>query len=538
VTRAITLLTLQVRRERWLLPAWMGGIVGLYLAVAVAIGREFAGEDERRAIAVLAAGNPAFLFLRGLPDGIEVGALVFFQGFSFLAVLIALMNTFLIVRHTRADEEKGRSELLVPTGIARTAELRTALTIAVAADLIVALAIAGIGLALGFGPAPSVLTGSALGVLGILFAAVAALAAQLMPSSRGANGVAAALVGIAYVVRGIGDALGTATDPTRVEPSWFALLSPIGWAQATMPYSTADARPVIALAIAAVVAGALALTAARARDLGASLLPERGGRERWAGADATRLSARLQRPAVIGWTIGVIVLGGVAGGLAPVVSDAVDSNAALAELIANLAPGLRGDTEALFTIALLGIAGALAAAAGITAILRLHTDESEGRAEVLLTTRLRRIGWLVRQLIVAAGTMIVVAIAAATAAGVGLALAGGELQALWDAYATVAVHLPAGAIFVAITAVVFAAAPRLAVTVGWGAFVLGLIVGQLGDLLALPDWLQDVSPFHHVPAYPLQEIDVLAESGMLAITLLLAGFALLAFRFRDVKGGD
>jgi hypothetical protein len=41
-----------------------------------------------------------------------------------------------------------------------------------------------------------------------------------------------------------------------------------------------------------------------------------------------------------------------------------------------------------------------------------------------------------------------------------------------------------------------------------------------------------------VPAYPLQEIDVLAESGMLATTLLLAGFALLAFRFRDVKGGD
>ena len=101
------LLAARVRRDRWVVPIWIGGIAMLALATSSAIGSQFAEEAERSAIITLAAANPAFLFLRGLPDGSSVGAVAFFQAFTFTAVLAGLMSTFLVVRHTRTDEELG-----------------------------------------------------------------------------------------------------------------------------------------------------------------------------------------------------------------------------------------------------------------------------------------------------------------------------------------------------------------------------------------------------------------------------------------------
>src|SRR5690606_34626605 len=115
----------------------------------------------------------------------------------------------------------------------------------------------GLGLALGYEPRSAVVMGLAIGSIGVCFAGVAALVAQIMPSPRGANGVAAAVVGAAYLVRGIGDALGTATDLTHVTPSWISMLSPIGWAQASAPFSAANPLPLLAVVgLGAVTAGA------------------------------------------------------------------------------------------------------------------------------------------------------------------------------------------------------------------------------------------------------------------------------------------
>jgi ABC-2 type transport system permease protein len=534
MSRVLKLTRLQLRRERWLLPIWLIGIVGLLAAAGGAIAREFSGEEERFAIAALAAGNPAFLFLRGLPDGHDVGALVFFQTFAFLAVIIALMNTFLIVRHTRADEERGRSELLLASPIPRTSELRVALGIAAGADALAAVALAAVGFMLGFGAVPSLLLGLALGAVGIAFAGVAALVAQIMPSPRGANGAAAGAVGISYVVRGIGDALGTATDTTHVAPSWISSLSPIGWAQATAPFSTATPLPLLWLVALGIAAGGAAIAIRARRDLGASLVPERLGHARWRRAGAGALAVRLQRGTVIGWSVGVVLLGGLAGTLAPAVANAVESNDALTELIENLIPGLHTDTQTLFTIALLGIAGALATAAGVNAAMRLRAEEGEGRAEELLSTRLSRLPWMGRQVLVAFGVTVVVSTAAATAAGTGLAIAGGGWPVFAQAFQMIAVQLPAGSVFVAIAFLAFAIVPRVTIAIGWGAFIAGLVIAQMGELLGLPEWVQDLSPFHHVPAFPLEPVEPIDMLVPLAVTAALLGAAAVGLRRRDI----
>lgn len=532
---ALVLLGFRLRRERVVLPIWIIGSVGLLFAAGGAVASEFGDAQERAGLIALAVANPAFLFLRGVPDGTSVGSLVFFQTFAFVAVIVALMNTFLVVRHTRADEERGRAELLLASPMPRWLDLAVTLKVAGGANAVVAIGSVGAGLALGFGTVPAVLIGLAIGGVGLSFAGIAALVAQAMPSPRGANGVAAALVGVAYLVRGVGDALGTPQGFDRVDPSWISWLSPIGWGQATRPFSDANPWPLVALLGLAVLTGGAAILIRSRRDLDSSLVPERQGRTTWRHASATRLAARLQRGTLIGWTIGAIILGGIAGALGPVVAEAIADNDNLAELIARLSPGTTTDTAEVFVIGLLGIAGVLAAAAGVHALTRLRVDEAEGRAELLLSTPFRRTGWLGRQLAIALVTMVVVSLGAGLAAGIGAASAFGEPERLGSALAMTAVQWPAAAIFLGATALVFGFLPRATIPLGWGLLTLGLVIGQLGDLLGLPQWLRDLSPFAHVPAVPIESADPVPLTIMVAIAAVLAAGGFIGLRRRDVS---
>lgn len=531
---AATLLAFRLRRERIILPLWVVGAVGLLAAAGGAVATQFADEQGRTALVALAVSNPAFLFLRGTPDGTSVGAVVFFQTFAFLGVLVGLMNTFLVVRHTRADEERGRAELLQATPVPRWLDLVVTLKLAAGADVLVAIGCIAVGLALGFGGVPSLLLGAAVGTIGLAFAGIAALVAQAMPSPRGANGVSAALVGVAYLLRGAGDALGTPQGLDRVDPAWVSWLSPLGWGQATRPFSDANAWPLVALIGLAVVTGGGAVAVRAHRDLDASLLPESGGRRTWPSASATRLVARLQRGTLIGWMVGTGLLGAVAGVLGPAVAQAIADNNELAALIAQLAPGADTDTGQVFVIGLLGIAGTLATAAGVQTLGRLRLDEAEGRAELLLSTPLSRTGWLTRHLVAAVATMMLVGLVAALTAGLGSAAAFGDPARIAPAFAMIAVQWPAGAVFLGLTALLFGVLPRATIPLGWGLLVIGLVLGQFGDLLGLPDWARDLSPFAHVPAVPVEAADPVSMTVMLVIATALAAGGFAGLRRRDI----
>ena len=78
-------------------------------------------------------------------------------------------------------------------------------------------------------------------------------------------------------------------------------------------------------------------------------------------------------------------------------------------------------------------------------------------------------------------------------------------------------HVPAAFVFLAAAAVVFALCPRLSILLGWGMLAAGLVLGEFGELFALPVWLQDVSPFRHSSAMPVEPFDPAGALG-LAVT--------------------
>ncbi|WP_017199915.1 ABC transporter permease subunit [Arthrobacter sp. M2012083] len=533
----VRLTLLQTRRDRAELTAWILGIAGLGYAAAAAVTTQFGGATDRAALMTVAAASPAFLFLRGLPDGIDIGAVTFFQGYSFTAVLAGLMSTFLVTRHTRDDEDQGRAELVGSTPVNRAAPLQATLALGAGANMVLAAVVAAGFMSAGLPTSGSVLAGAAVGAVGLFFMSVAALIAQIMPTARSANGVAAAAVGAAYLARGVGDALGTAdASLLRVMAAWPSLLSPIGWGQRVRPFTEADPLPLVALTAVGVVLAVLAVALRKGRDLGDSYVAAKDSGPAQAGSGLRSmlgLSWRLHRGTLAGWCVAAAALGAVAGTLGPLVRDALSGNPSLMELMARIVPGDAGMVD-LFTTALLGIAGILAAAAGIQAALKLRAEEVEGRAEQLLAVPASRSRWVTGNLVVAALSTTAVATVAGTAAAVALSLTQAGGSGPGAVFAAALAHIPAAIVFPAITVLAFALIPRWSSSIGWGALGAALVLGQFGELLGLPAWLQDLSPFRHSSAMPVEAFNPGGALLMAAIAITGSAAAAYLIRQRDL----
>ena len=234
----------QIRRDRVTLPIWILGTVLLIVAVGSAGVREYGDAEGRTTILSVALATPALLALRGIPNGDSLGSAVHFQSFAFLAVTIGLMNVFLATRHGRADEEKGRRELLLAAPVSRLTPPLATLVLAILANGVFAV-LATLGyLAAGLPAEGSVLSSIALATTGLAFFGVGLLAGELAATTRAASGIGVVLVLVAYALRAAGDALGTPdVENLTLEPAWPSWLSPIVTARNANDWKcTADPR--------------------------------------------------------------------------------------------------------------------------------------------------------------------------------------------------------------------------------------------------------------------------------------------------------
>src|SRR5699024_8553575 len=128
-------------------------------------------------------------------------------GYAFvLYIFLALMSVFTMIRHTRADEQAGRAELMRANVVGRHATLTSALVITMLMALAASVLIAGGALSAGFAWEGSLLIAVTGTAVAFFFAGAAAVSAQLSESARGASAMAGGLIGLAYLIRMAGDA--------------------------------------------------------------------------------------------------------------------------------------------------------------------------------------------------------------------------------------------------------------------------------------------------------------------------------------------
>ena len=121
-TGVLPLVRLVLRRDRVRLPIWIVSITLLVLFTAASVKGLYKTEAELVAGAAPMYGNAAVIALNGPTYAIDTyGGQMVFQVGSFGYVVVALMGMFLVGRHTRADEEDGRTELIRATVVGRNA---------------------------------------------------------------------------------------------------------------------------------------------------------------------------------------------------------------------------------------------------------------------------------------------------------------------------------------------------------------------------------------------------------------------------------
>ena len=118
---------LALRRDRIMLPAWVYVVVGGVAANAYTFAKLYKTESSRAALVASGESNPALLFLYGRLNGDSVGALTAWRYGVWGALFAALMSVFLVIRHTRGDEETGRLELIGSARVGRQAPLAAAI---------------------------------------------------------------------------------------------------------------------------------------------------------------------------------------------------------------------------------------------------------------------------------------------------------------------------------------------------------------------------------------------------------------------------
>jgi polyether ionophore transport system permease protein len=525
LTGTLGLLRLYLRRDRIVLPLWVL-LLSLPLA-SVYIGSietVFPTAAQRAALAASIMASPAQRALYGNVYNDSVGAVGIWKAGVFHA-LIAVAVILTVIRHTRAEEESGRAELLDSTVVGRYASLTAALILTFGASITTGL-IGTAGLLTTDVPASGSLAfGLALAGSGLVFTAVAAVSAQLSTGARTARGIAFGVLGSAFALRAVGDA-STGTL------SW---LSPLGWSLQVRPYAGERWWVLLLHLVTTVVLTIAAYMLLRRRDIGGGLIAERRGAP---AASATLsgpfgLAWRLQRATLLAWTIGFCLYGALLGSVVDTIGDTVAGSSTISDIVSKLG-GSQVLEDAFITI-LFSFLAVAAAAMAISSTLRLHQEEAGLRGETVLAGAVGRIRWAASHIVVAITGSAVAILAAGLVAGLTYGIASGDVGGRLPAVLSVAaLQLPAIWMLVAITVVLFGMVPRFA-PVAWGVLVAFIALYLLGSLAGLPHWLINLQPFTHAQRTPGQPFDATPVIWLLLIDAALLVIGLLAFRRRDLR---
>ncbi len=514
------------RRDRLRIALWWTAIVGLIVVTAASITGLYQTPAELETYGRLVRGNSALIVQSGPGYGLDnptTGAVMMNEVAIWTIIGVALMSVFMTVRHTRTEEESERAELVRAAPVGRHAPLAAALIGVAIADALVAIGSAGALIAYGLPLWGSFAFGMSIFGAGLVFAGVAAVAAQVASGSRPALALGGAVLGLSFVLRAVGD----------VGNGVLSWTSPIGWAQAIRAY--ADERWwVLALPLLAttgLIAAAVELQSRR--DFGAGLVAQRPGPAA-AGtqlASPLALAVRLQRASVIGWAIGVGLISFFYGIVADQAESMIQDNPDLADFFAQL--GVASITDAFLSTSML-ILALIATGFTISSVLRLRSEELAGRTDALLAGAVTRQRLALAHLVVAAVGTVVVMVTAGLSIGLGFALVSGDASQVGRMLAASLVMVPAMLVVAGGTFALYGLVPRGSVVI-WGFYAWVMVAGMLGTVLRLPDWTLDLSPFQHVPALPAASMSWLPVIVLLAVGAGLVVVGLAALDRRDMS---
>lgn len=530
------LLRLNLRLEKVRLPIWIMANVGMVALTLPQLIATYNTEPKRLLYATTSASSAVTRLLNSALAGPSIGDIAVVELFMLGTLLIALMNIFMMTRHTRQEEETGRYEVIGSMQVGRQASLTAALILAGLANLVTGGMILGVFLINGYDTAGSVAFSASLACVGMVFAGVAAITAQLFESTRAANSMAGLVFGLSFAVRGLGDVFGQLIPGgTGVTPNAVSWLSPLGWVTNMRPFAGTRwwVLGLFAAAIVGTIAAAYALLARR--DVGAAIFAPKLGKAH-AAPGLLRpfgLIWRLNRTSTIAWGISIILSGATIGAIAHEFTKLIAENEEMQQALAQLGAGTNV-TNVIFSVMFMMIGVAVSGYA-LQILTRIRTEEVSGRLELLLSHPRSRHGWLLGYAVYALVTSAIILAATGFMTGlVYIMVSDSTTTSLRGLSLASLAYIPAVAVLMGAALVIFGKLPRVFVAVAWTMLAACLLLFQLGALLKLPQWVLDLSPFSHLMAIPPDNIALKPILIQSVIALILGAIGFILFRRRDI----
>lgn len=515
------LVSFTIRRDRGRLIIWT-----LVLTVVIGISAwnlrtVYATQQSIDAYVQLFGDNPALIAFAGPGFGFDrptIGVILVNETQLWGMISLALMSIFLVNRHTRAEEDTERVELVLSNAVGRHAPTMASMVVVTGTELIICAAAAIIFSIAGYPVIGSISLSLSFLAVGLVFVGVTAAAAQFFSTGRATTGASLMVLLVAFILRAIGDIGHNAL-------TWF---SPIGWGQAVRSFADERWWP---FALCAIGAGALmggSFWLSNHRDLGAGFISTRPGR-----ASATRtltdpfgFALRLQRGLIGIWVIGLFLTGYVFGSIAKDVDSMAKDNPQFAEVFAQMGKGSLTDSYLATSLAMLGL---MAGGFGIAAMLAPSNEERSGRLELILSRRVGRFRWIASHLAIAALGTVALMVASGLGVGVAYARVAGDASQIGRLVRAALVTVPAAFVFIGIVVVVFGFLPK-AIMLAWVPLAITSIVVFFGELLELPNWALHLSPFEFLPAVPAEPLQLwpliwLSVVGLVGVAVGLWGFS-------------
>jgi len=470
--------------------------------------------------------NPAVVMFAGPGYGFDdpnVGTILVNELSLWMGLACAVMSMLLVVRHTRAEEDSGGTDLVRAQPVGRNSPITAAMSVAVAANVIVGLVSAVLMVAVGFSLAGSVALSASFALIGVVFAGVAAVSAQFAPTARAASGMTAAALAITYVLRGVSD----------IREGWLSWASPFGWAIGVRAFSSERWWTLALLVLLAAVLIGSAFWLIEKRDLGSGLIRERAGdpsAPAWL-ASPIAMAWRMQRTSVAAWALGVFVVGLLYGSVSDAIESMVEDNPEIAELIASVDGATVTEGFLASSLVLLAL---LDAGFGLSSILRARTEETSGIAEVVLATPTSRQKLVLAHVWISLAGCALVMLAAGLGLAIGNALVVGNADESLQLLVAAVELLPAVIVFVGVGLAFFGWLPHHTMF-AWLAFAGSVVIGILGGLLDLPDALTAWSPFEMLAAVPAEEFDAAPALGLVVAAAVLIAVGVAGFTRRDLE---
>jgi ABC-2 type transport system permease protein len=233
---------------------------------------------------------------------------------------------------------------------------------------------------------------------------------------------------------------------------------------------------------------------------------------------------------VAGWGAGLFLTGLSYGSLGTEVGDLLGDSSMSKDMFL---PSGMDLVDGFYATSILMLA-LMSSGFAITSAQRPRHDETGGRLEALLSTGLSRTRWLLAQVLLTSVAAIVVVLLGGLGLGVGYALAADDGGAIGRYLAATLPHAAPVLVLSGLATLAYGARSRWT-PVAWLGLLLAVVVLLFGTVFRMPEWLQDLSPFHHLALVPAEDFRWPPLLVLAALALALPATGIVLFTRRDVE---